>query len=92
VSFDVFFQGFFAGESSEHAGVQMREALALYISEENEKFFRVRVADGEADVYLHDGGMMGNHIPARSWAGLDVLGTHVAGGDLPALLGAAVGG
>jgi hypothetical protein len=62
VSFDVFFQGFLAGESSERGGAQMREVLAPHISEEYERFFRVRVGDGESDIYVHDGGMMANHI------------------------------
>ena len=65
MSFDVFFQGFLAGESSERGGAQMREVLAPHISEEDGAFLRVRVGDGEADIYLHDGGMMANHIEGR---------------------------
>jgi hypothetical protein len=35
VSFDVFFQGFIAGESSEYGAAQMREVLAPHVSEED---------------------------------------------------------
>jgi hypothetical protein len=48
VSFDVFFQGFLAGEPSERGGAQMREVLAPHVSEEDRTFLRVRVGDGEA--------------------------------------------
>jgi hypothetical protein len=78
VSFDVFFLGFLAGESSERGGAQMREVLAPYISEEDEHFFRVPVGDEEADVYLHDGGMMANHIHGRDPWDLLVLGARAA--------------
>jgi hypothetical protein len=78
VSFDVFFQGFLAGESSERGGVQMREALAPYIGEKDGTFLRVRVGDGEADVYLHDGGMMANHISGRDPWDLLVQGAQAA--------------
>lgn len=64
MSFDVF-QGFLAGESSERGGTQMMEVLAPHISEESGTFIRLRVGDGEADIYLHDGGMMANHIEGR---------------------------
>jgi hypothetical protein len=78
VSFDVFFQGLLAGESPERSGAQMREVLAPHISEEYELFFRVRVGDGEADIYLHDGGMMANHIEGRDPWDLLVLGARAA--------------
>jgi hypothetical protein len=65
VSFDVLFQGFLAGESSERGGAQMREVPAPHVSEEYEHFFRVRVGDGAADIYLRDGGMMANDIEGR---------------------------
>ncbi len=78
MSFDVFFQGFLAGESSERGGAQMREVLAPHISEEYEHFFRVRVGDGEADICLHDGGMMANHIEGRDPWDLLVLGARAA--------------
>jgi hypothetical protein len=58
VSFDVFFQGFIAGESSERGGADMREVLASHVIERSGSFLRVRVGDGEADIYLHDAGMM----------------------------------
>ena len=62
MSFDVFFQGFIAGESSERGGAEMRQVLAPYVTERSGSFVRVRVGDGEADVYLRDDGMMANHI------------------------------
>ena len=62
MSFDVFFQGFIAGESSEHGGAQMREVLAPHVIEKSGSFLRVRVGDGEADVHLRDDGMMANHV------------------------------
>jgi hypothetical protein len=40
VSFDVLFQGFLAGESSERGAAQMREVLAPHVSKEYEHFFR----------------------------------------------------
>jgi hypothetical protein len=80
VSFDVFFQGFLAGQASERGTAQMREVLAPHISEEDERFhlLRVRVGDGEADVYLHDGGMMANHIEGRDPRDLLVQGAQAA--------------
>ena len=78
MSFDVFFQGFLAGESSERGGAQMREVLAPHVSEEYEHFFRVRVGDGEGDIYLHDGGMMANHIEGRDPWDLLVQGAKAA--------------
>jgi hypothetical protein len=78
MSFDVFFQGFLAGESSERGGAQIREVLAPRIGEEYEHFFRVRVGDGEADIYLHDGGMMANHIEGRDPWDLLVQGAKAA--------------
>jgi hypothetical protein len=78
VSFDVFFQGFLAGEASERGGAQMREVLAPHISEEDEQFLRVRVGDRKADVYLHDGGMMANHIEGRDPWDLLVQGARAA--------------
>jgi hypothetical protein len=78
VSFDVFFQGFLAGESSAHGGTQMREVLAPHISGQDGTFLRVRVGDGEADVYLSDSGMMANHISSRDPWDLLVQGARAA--------------
>jgi hypothetical protein len=79
VSFDVFFQGFLAGESSAHGGAQMREVLAPHISEHSETFLRVGVGDGEADIYLSNDGMMANHISGRDPWDLLVQGARAAG-------------
>lgn len=65
MSFDVFFQGFIAGESSERGGAEMRLVLAPHVVERQGSFLRVQVGDGEADVYLNDDGMMANHISGR---------------------------
>jgi hypothetical protein len=78
VSFDVFFQGFIAGEPAERGGALMREVLAPHISEEDETFLRVRVGDGEADIYLSDGGMMANHISGYGPWDLLVQGARAA--------------
>lgn len=56
----------------------MREVLAPHISEEDGSFLRVRVGDGEADIYLHDGGMMANHISGRDPWDLLVQGAQAA--------------
>jgi hypothetical protein len=77
VSFDVFFQGFLGGGSSERGGSEMRDVLAPHISEEDEPFFRVRVGDGEADVYLHDG-VIANHVSGRDPWDLLIPGARVA--------------
>ena len=56
----------------------MREALAPHISEEDETFLRVRVGDGEADIYLSDGGMTANHISGHDPWDLLVRGARAA--------------
>ena len=78
MSFDVFFQGFIAGEASESGGAQMREVLMPHVVEENEGFLRVRAGDGEADVYLDESGMMANHISGSDPWNLLVKGAQVA--------------
>lgn len=78
MSFDVFFQGFLGGESLEDGGARMREVLAPHISEEDGTFLRVRVGDGEADIYFRDGGMMANHISGQDPWDLLVRGAQAA--------------
>ena len=78
MSFDVFFQGFLAGEPSQHGGAQMREVLAPHVSEEDRTFLRVRVGDGEADIYIGEGGMMANHIWGHDPWDLLVYGARAA--------------
>jgi len=56
----------------------MMEVLAPHISEEDGRFIRVRVGDGQADIYLHDGGMMANHIEGRDPWDLLVQGARAA--------------
>lgn len=78
MSFDVFFQGFIAGEPSERGGAEMLEVLASHIIEKSGSFLRVRVGDGEADVYLRDDGMMANHIAGRDPWNLLLTGAQAA--------------
>lgn len=78
VSFDVFFQGFTAGESSELGGAEMREVLAPHVIDKNGSFFRVRAGDGEADVHLRDDGMMANHIMGQDPWDLLLRGAQAA--------------
>jgi hypothetical protein len=78
VSFDVFFQGFNAGESSERGGADMCEALAPHVIERSGSLLRVRVGDGEADIHLHDEGMMANHISGLDPWDLLVRGAQAA--------------
>jgi hypothetical protein len=78
MSFDVFFQGFLAGEPSERGGAQMQAVLAPYIIEAAPAFLRVRKGDGEADIYLGDGGMMANHISGDDPWDLLVQGARAA--------------
>ena len=79
MSFDVFFQGFIAGESSERGGTQMREVLMPYVVEEQQgSFLRVRIGDGEAGVYLDEVGMMANHISGSDPWDLLVKGAQIA--------------
>ena len=78
VSFDVFFQGFIAGESSERGGAEMAAVLAPYVLSREGNFRRVRCGDGEADTYLRDGGMLANHITGRDPWELLVKGAQEA--------------
>ena len=78
MSFDVFFQGFAAGESSDGGGTEMRRILAPHITQEDGPFLRVMVGDGEADVYLNDDGMMANEVTGRDPWDLLVKGAQAA--------------
>lgn len=78
VSFDVYFQGFVGGESSERGGSQMREVLAPHVVEEDGSLLRIRVGDGDADVYLRDDGMMANHVSGEAPWDLLVKGAQAA--------------
>lgn len=79
MSFDVFFQGFIAGESSGAGGAQMREILAPHVAERRGSFLRVQVGDGEADIYFDDDdGMMANHISGRDPWDLLLRGAQAA--------------
>ena len=78
MSFDIFFQGFIAGESSERGGAEMRQVLAPHLIKRSGSFLRVRVGDGEADLYLDDDGMMANHISGRDPRDLLLRGAQAA--------------
>ena len=78
MSFDVFFQGFVAGALSERGGAEMRQVLAPHVTERSASFLRLRVGDGEADVYLNDDGMMANHISGRDPWDLLLRGAQAA--------------
>lgn len=78
MSFDVFFQGFIAGESSERGGAEMRQVLAPHVIERSGSFLRVAVGDGEADVYVDDDGMMANRISGRDPWDLLLRGAQAA--------------
>src|ERR1700744_6465239 len=60
VSFDVFFQGFVAVESSSRGAGEMVAVLAPYVTARDGSFRRVAIGDGAADVYLNDDGLMAN--------------------------------
>lgn len=75
---DVFFQGFIAGESSEHGGSEMRRVLAPHAIEKKGSFLHVRVGDGEADIYLSDDGMMASHVSGQDPWDLLVRGAQAA--------------
>ena len=70
VSFDVFFQRFKDGEAEAGGSEVMRRILAPFIvsEEPDRRFARVEVGDGGGDAYLHDDGMMANHVTGhRAW-------------------------
>lgn len=79
MSYDVFFQGFIAGEASGIGGAKMLEVMAPHvISQEGAHFLQVRFGDGEADLYLSEDGMMANHISGRDPWQLLVAGAEAA--------------
>jgi hypothetical protein len=78
VAFDVFFQGFIAGKSSERGGAEMRQVLAPPVTKRSGSSLRVRVGDGEADLYLDDDGMMANHSSGRDPWDLLLRGAQAA--------------
>ena len=78
MTFDIIFQGFIAGESSEQGGSQMREILAPHVTDEDGSFLRVRFGDGDADIYLGDDRMMANHVSGRDPWDLLVEGAQAA--------------
>lgn len=78
MSYDVFFQGFNAGESSGSGAAEMRAVLAPHADRQEQSFLHVRYGDGEADVYLEDDGMLAHHITGREPWDLLVRGAQAA--------------
>ena len=78
MSFDVFFQGFVAGEASEQGGSEMARVLAPYVRESPGPFLRLQYGDGGADVYLSDDSMMANQISGEDVWDLLVQGARAA--------------
>lgn len=70
VSFDVFFQRFKDGEADPGGGDAMRRVLAPFIvsDEPDHHLAHIELGDGGADAYLHDDGMLANHVTGhRAW-------------------------
>lgn len=63
MSYDVFFQGFKAGDAAGGGSDLVRSMLEPYVtrSEPEHSFLRIGVEGGGADVYLNDDDMMVNH-------------------------------
>jgi hypothetical protein len=78
VAYDVFFQGFLAGESSGRGGHRMREVLAAHVVSKRGSHWQLRFGDGEADVFLSDDGMIANNISGRDPWDLLVRGAKAA--------------
>lgn len=78
MSYDVFFQGFIAGEQSSGGGVRMREVLSPYAIAEEGASLRVRIGDGEADLILSEDGMLASHVSGRDPWQLLYLGAKAA--------------
>lgn len=78
MSYDVFFQGFIAGESSGRGGAQMAETLRPHVTRVEGPFRHVRVGDGGADVYLNNDSMIANHVEGHDVWDLLVRGAEAA--------------
>src|SRR6478672_9785394 len=78
MSFDVFFQGFVAGESSEGGSAEMLAVLAPHVTERKGTFLRVQVGDGTADIHLGDDGMSADHVSGDDPWDLLVTGAQAA--------------
>ena len=80
VSFDVFFQGFRAGDPQHGGGERMRRVLDPFVlrEEPERSFLLVEYGDGSADVYLDGDGMMVNHITGQKPWELLVEGARAA--------------
>lgn len=71
-------QGFIVGDSSGTGGARMREAVAPHVVAQSGSKLHIRCGDGEADLYVSEGGMMANHILGRDPWQLLVAGARSA--------------
>ena len=80
VSFDVFFQGFADGDARSGGGERMLEVLRPFIAREDpaSSYRQIVYGNGEAGVYLRDGGMMANHVCGTNPWELLVQGAQAA--------------
>jgi hypothetical protein len=76
MSFDVFFQGFVAGESSGRGAAEMLAILSPYVTERKGSFLRLAVGDGAADIY--DDEMMANQVSGADPWDVLVIGARSA--------------
>jgi len=68
MSFDVFFQGYEAGEPTNTGKAAMMALLGPLVRERDFGFVQIHTSDGQADVYIDDGGMMVNHVAgSEAW-------------------------
>lgn len=80
MSFDIFLQGFRAGDAADGDGAAALSVLEPLILERDGSWARIGTADGEADVYGLDSpetGLMFNHVTGR--AAWDVI--HAVASD-----------
>jgi hypothetical protein len=78
VSYDVFFQGFIAGESSHDGSREMSAVLQPYLTERKGTFRRVKYGDGEAELDLERDNMTVNHVTGSDPWDLLVKGAQAA--------------
>ncbi|RNI19855.1 hypothetical protein [Flexivirga caeni] len=62
MSFDIYFQRFAGGDAAAGGREAMRAVLEPHAEVGDDGFLHVTFGDGTADVYLHDDGMLANHV------------------------------
>ncbi len=81
MSFDVFFQGFRAGEASSSGGTRIAAVLEPFVEARDESdglLLRIRTSDGQADVHLSEDSMMVSHASGSAVWELLVRGARAA--------------